>query len=208
MKKGSKKKSVASTKSPEKIESKVEPVIKGSSFETPTPVVPTNLSVPTNNNTKNKNSTMKNLAVIVLCIVLVLLAYHFITYSDNNFIPGSPTDSETFKSDFNSANLISIVMDGRGVTDQSTLNNILQCGVDFAGSSGMGGKKVNYFSISNENCAASDGFHNYKYCFSKLPEGLTIYVKEGTTGTTYYDNGMVVTVGKNYTLGTCGIKRV
>jgi hypothetical protein len=154
-----------------------------------------------------KGSPLKTAAVVLLLIIAVALAYYFLNQSSTAFVPGTSVDADTFKTEFNSASNIFIVMDVRGVSDSTVSNNILQCGVDFAGSSGMGGKAVTPISFGNDGCVAPDGKRDASQCFSMLQNGLTIYVKQGPGGVDYYSNGMVVTVGSNYTVGKCGISR-
>ena len=153
-----------------------------------------------------KNDVYKFLAVGLLVIVFLALVYFFISTSQDNFFPGTSVDAETFKDIFKTSNSIYILMDVRGVRNENTQRNILQCGVDFAGSSGMGGKNVSYLSAGNEGCVAPDGLHPSSFCFSEIKKGLAIYVREGTD-TRYYSNGLSVGVTSQYTLGTCGIKR-
>ena len=146
--------------------------------------------------------------MFALIIISIFLIFHFLNLSNYAFIPGAAVDQEEFKEAFDSSDLVYIVMDVRSVEDNETSRNILQCGVDFAGSSGMGGKSVNYFSISEEEgCIAPDGSHEESYCFSQLKNGITLYVREGGE-TTFHSNGMVVGIGPEYALGTCGIHRV
>jgi hypothetical protein len=157
---------------------------------------------------KPGSGMLKNLLLAGLIIIVLVLAYYFLSSSDTSFVPGSTVDPETFKTEFEKAPRVFIVMDVRGVSDSIISNNILQCGVDFAGSSGMGPKNATYLSVDNNGCVAPDGKHETKECFSWLKSGLTIYIKQGDTGAKYYSNGIVVNMGKEYTLGTCGIHRV
>jgi hypothetical protein len=149
----------------------------------------------------DKGSGMKMLALAVLLIVVAFLAYHFL------FPYGWPVAEAEFKDLFSSADRIFILMDTRGVVDVPTKRNILQCGVDFAGSTGMVEKNVTYLAVDDGNCTARDGIHETSYCFSQLDDGMTIHIGEGSE-TRLYSNGMVVGVGPNYIIGTCGIHRV
>ena len=155
---------------------------------------------------KEKADHIKVFAVFLLGLFLLIFTYYFFVLSDTVFVPGTAVDAETFKSLFTDANTIYILMDVRDVNNELTNQNILQCGVDFAASSGMGGKNVTYLSIGSEGCITATGKRPDKDCFSDLKNGITIYVREGTT-TRYYFNGMVVGVGPEYDVGTCGIKR-
>lgn len=155
---------------------------------------------------REQGGLIKGLMVVGLLAAVLFMAYYFLTLSENSFVPGSVVDAETFKGIFSHAQNVFIVMDVRGVSDTAVSNNVLQCGVDFAASSGMGGKTVTPISLGNEGCVAPDGVRKPKECFTMLQDGVTIYVKEGPGGANYYSNGMVVFVGNQYALGTCGIK--
>jgi hypothetical protein len=154
---------------------------------------------------KGKSSGFKIFVILLLFAIVATMAYYFITASA--FDTGPSVDAETFKNNFEAAETVYIVMDVRGVKDPVVSNNVLQCGVDFAASSAMGGKDAVYFSFGDEGCTAPDGAHPMKDCISQLKNGITIYVKEGPGGASYYSKGMIVTVGKEYTLSTCGIHK-
>jgi hypothetical protein len=151
-------------------------------------------------------SLMKGFAVLALLGAVIFLAYYFISLPENSFVPGAEVDADTFKGIFFDAPSVFIVMDVRGAGSDAISSNILQCGVDFAASSGMGGKSVTPISFGPDGCVAPDGEHPPKECFAMLKNGVTIYVKEGLGGAKYYSNGMVVSVGPDYSVGTCGIK--
>ncbi|MFH1785087.1 MAG: hypothetical protein ABH842_01540 [Candidatus Micrarchaeota archaeon] len=153
---------------------------------------------------QDKGGKLKLVAVAILFLISVYLALYFITGSQ--FIPGTEITQDEFKDVFSSADTVYIVMDVRQIVDATTSNGVLQCGVDFAASNGMGGKTVIPLSISDDGCIIQSGATPTNDCISMLKGGSTIYVKGGTEQTKYYSNGMVVSVSGNYTLGTCGIK--
>lgn len=181
---------------------------------------------------ENKGGTLKTLAVIALLAIVLFLAYYFLSLPSNAFVPGSEVDVQSFSQIFLAASKVYIVMDTRGLTNNtmggslicmnstSCVNstastNIIQCAVDFAGSNGMGGKDVSYISLSDGGCVASDNQgdkFNYTMsdCFTNLKNGITIYVRQAVGGDTakYYSNGMVVPVGTKYTVGECSISRI
>jgi hypothetical protein len=148
----------------------------------------------------------KTAAVALLAVLVLAMAYYFITSAATTFVPGPGVDPETFKDIFNQAGKVYIFMDVRGVSNAPTSRNILQCGVDFAGSSGMGGKDVSYFSVGNDGCVAEDGPHPPEYCFKQVKDGVVIYVKEGASSS-YHSNAIVVGVGPEYPAGSCSIRR-
>jgi len=153
---------------------------------------------------RDQGSALKIFALVALLAAAIFLAYYFFTIGERVFLTGSEVDAETFKGIFLDSENIYIVMDVRGAGNGG---NVLQCGVDFAASSGMGGKSVTPLSMSDEGCVAPDGSHSFKECFAMLKDGVTIYVMDGPGGAKYYTNGMVVTVGDQYAVGTCGISR-
>ncbi|MEW6722761.1 MAG: hypothetical protein AB1324_05865 [Candidatus Micrarchaeota archaeon] len=151
---------------------------------------------------------LKMAAVGALFVIALALAIYFILLlPGTSFVPGTAVDAETFKGIFANASKVYIIMDVRGAPDSATSQNVIQCGIDFAASSGMGGKVVTPMSFGSEGCVAPDGPRPIKECVSLLSDGVTVYVREGPGGATYHSNGMVVTVGREYSLGTCGIKR-
>ncbi|MBU0527514.1 MAG: hypothetical protein ABH983_01160 [Candidatus Micrarchaeota archaeon] len=154
-----------------------------------------------------KGSGLKTFALAILFVAVVTLAvYVLFIQPTEGFVPGSEVDSATFLQIFDSTENIYIVMDVRGVTDPQVKHNVLQCGVDFAASSGMGPKNATYFSIGEEGCITPKGSSEDAYCFNELRRGVAIYIHEGST-TSYHSNGILVGVGSNYSLGTCGIHR-
>jgi hypothetical protein len=148
----------------------------------------------------------RTLAIAALLVIAIVMALYFFVFAGSKFATGQEVDAETFKGLFLDAEKVYIVMDVRSAPD-GVSNNVLQCGVDFAASSGMGGKTVTPLSMGREGCVAPDGVHTYDECFAMLKDGITIYVKDGPGGARYYSNGMVVTVGPQYALGSCGIAR-
>jgi hypothetical protein len=162
----------------------------------------------------DKGAMLKISAIVLLGVLVVVLAYYFLVLSSPTFVPGSEVDVETFKGAFASASKVYIVMDIRGISNESLRGSIMQCGVDFAGSTPMGGKQVMPMSLSNTDCTippvnkTDNGIRTLKECASMLKDGLTIQVKEGPGGAKYYSNGMVVFVGPGYKVGTCGMKNV
>ncbi len=155
---------------------------------------------------REQGGLVKGIMIFGLVAAVLFLAYYFLALNENSFVPGTEVDAETFKGIFTHSTNVFIVMDVRGASNTAVANNILQCGVDFAASSGMGGKEVTPISFGNDGCVTPDGFRKPKECFAMLKDGTTIYVREGPGGAKYYSNGMVVFVGPEYSLGTCGIK--
>jgi hypothetical protein len=155
---------------------------------------------------KDNGGATKFLFIAALLIAVAVLAYYFVLQPKDQFIPGASVDETTFLNNFDSAQNVYIVMDVREIDDDLLRKNILQCGVDFAGSSGIAPKNATYYSLGDAGCVTVDGSKSAEYCFSEIRKGMAIYVHEGST-TSYYSNGIAVGVDKDYSLGTCGIHR-
>gem|GEM_PF-779836 len=154
-----------------------------------------------------KGTGLKTIVFAILFVAVATLAvYVLFIQPTEKFVPGTEVDSETFLQIFDSTENVYIFMDVRGVTDPDVKHNILQCGVDFAASSGMGPKNATYFSLGDEGCITPRGSSEDSYCFNELRKGVAIYIHEGSA-TSYHSNGIVVGVGSDYSLGTCGIHR-
>lgn len=156
---------------------------------------------------KDSSSLLKALAVAAIFVIVAALAYYFLVLSAYAFSPGASVDEETFKGIFLEAEKVYILMDVRGISDSKLSNNVMQCGVDFAASSGLAGKEVTPISISNDGCVIPTGPAPMGDCFSMLDDGITIYVRGGDGAAKYYNNGMMVYVGSDYVPFTCGIHR-
>ena len=159
---------------------------------------------------KNGSSqAMKLAAIVVLLIVAGSLAIYFILQPANRFVPGTQVSQETFLNIFESSENVIIFMDVRGIPEQPVRKNVMQCGVDFAGSSGLATKNVTFFSLGDEGCIVPTGPATDEYCFGELKNALTIYVQdaEGESYHSYHSNGLIVAVNESYQEGTCGIHR-
>ncbi len=153
-----------------------------------------------------RDGKLKIVAVAVLAIVVIALIYLFFFMPSNRFVPGTKVDEVTFKDIFRNSENVYIFMDVRGASSPKVSQNIMQCGVDFAGSSGMGGKSVTPISIDLYGCITSEGEVSEEECFAQLENGLTIYITEDAQERSYlYSNGMVVGVSEEYAVGTCKI---
>jgi hypothetical protein len=148
--------------------------------------------------------SIKMLAVALLGVLVIILAFYFLTGA--GFAPGSKVTPDQFKDLLISSQKIYIVMDVRGVQSDITRGNILQCGVDFSSSTFLGSKKeVVPLSIGDKECFSPEGSKTPKECTDMLKDGLTIDIQQGSGGAEYYSNGMVVAIGPEYKVGSCGI---
>ena len=148
---------------------------------------------------------LKILAILLLAVAAAVFAAYFLTARENTINLGDEVDLTSFSSILFDAQDVFIVMDVRGVNNGSVKQNILQCGVDFAGSSGLAGKNLTFFSIdSGDSCTGMAGNYSISHCFDETKKGVTIYVKQGNY-TKFYTNAMVVGMGSNYAPNGCNI---
>lgn len=158
----------------------------------------------------------KNLIVVFL-VVIALLAVGFYFWKppavDNDTTSGTDggttttsnlTAKEAFEAYLASSNEMFIVMDLRG-TDNSTIrNNIMQCGVDVAGSVALGGKNKTIIAIEEDSCFVYNGTKTVEYCLSLITDTPTFYI--ATNKETEYSEKMVtVDIGATYNLYDCHI---
>ncbi|VVC02600.1 Uncharacterised protein [Candidatus Bilamarchaeum dharawalense] len=170
-----------------------------SESEEPEPVSP----VPT----KKDNTILKWGAVIIL-LAIALFFVNFYLNPNQQFVFGKNITEDEFKDVFASAQKVYIVMDVRNSGDQTTTNNVLQCGVDFAASSGMGGKDVTPLSFADDGCIVPSGKKTMAECLPMINDGVVVYVRGGSDPAKYYSNAVLVSVGQQYAVGLCGIRLV
>jgi len=158
------------------------------------------------------SNNAKNATVIVI-VLLVALAVYVTLYNPPEpvvFDKGSEINGETFIQLFGDASKIYIVMDLKDSSSNLVSTNILQCGVDFAGSMALAGKNVTYISMDEKECYVGDivnggsGGYTTAECIRMLDNGITFYIHEGDT-TKYYTKAADIGVNQYYMIGTCAI---
>ncbi len=151
---------------------------------------------------------VKFIAILLLLLIAVALAYYFLIASipQQVFTPGAEVNSTEFLNIFSISKEAFIVMDLRNAQNGIQSNNVMQCGIDFASSNGFGDKNVTPLSLDKSSCVTPNGVVDYATCASMMKNRLVVYVRSGNDDVRYYSNGLVVSVGQNYTLSTCGIK--
>lgn len=153
---------------------------------------------------------MKNAIVVLIFISAALFAYVTLQPQFGSFERGEATDEGTFLSTLIDSPVIYIVMDLRGVEDDSVRTNIMQCGVDFAGGTGLAGRNVTYMSMDETQCVHASIDEGVKgtitpdECLEMLNGGMSLYIVEGVS-TTYYTKAAMVGVNESYEIGMCGI---
>ncbi len=199
--------SKAAPAEPSKLQAqKVELAEEAHPAEHPGPVPPSKAVV-----ADNKTNRLKTVAVAILALAVLALAYYYFALPGLTFVPGAEVSRESFAEILGNSTTVFVVIDLRGVQGDALRNSVMQCGIDFAGSTGIGDKEVIPLSLDSE-CFTPSGTKSISECTSMLDGGLTILIKgvpEGASpGASYYKNGMIVMVGSNYSMGGCSIKKV
>jgi len=148
---------------------------------------------------------LKVFAIALLAIAAAVFAYYFYGMQEESLSLGSEVNMATFSSILADSKNVFIVMDVRYAEEGAVKTNILQCGVDFAGSPGLAGKNLTFFSIDKGgSCIGMNSTFSTSQCFKEMGRGLTIFVQEGNS-TKFYTNAMVVGVGSDYPANGCNI---
>ncbi len=152
---------------------------------------------------------LKVAATAVIVIIALVMAYYFLYYQSGPASPklGAPINMPTFAALLLQAQNVYVVMDVSNATGQ-VKQGIIECGVDFAGSPGLGGKNKTFFSIdTGGHCIGANATYPSSWCFGQMENGLSILVQPGNS-TSFYTNAMVVGIGDNYTAGGCSVNLV
>jgi len=147
---------------------------------------------------------MKKYLLVGLLVLIAAAAIYFYYSSEQ------PVSLSEFKSQLNSSNKISIVMDTR----YSTLNGpVMQCGTDIAMRLGMAGKydalKNRTFVYEAEQCFYGNSTVSIKECESMLTNSLVLYIRYNTAknSTSLYKSKAVIEGDENFLLD-CAISRL
>ena len=116
-----------------------------------------------------------------------------------------------------SSQTVYLVEDIRGLEKYPiSRNNIMQCGVDFAGSQGLAGKGVNIYILEGNECSASEAGGNLTIktvseCHAAVASAFgkagnsVIWIEKGYSPS-IYSGGLVVRVNETYTQGMCNVR--
>ena len=140
---------------------------------------------------------IKTIIVVLLVVAAVALAYVFL-YGEQ------PVEKEVFLESLGNSDTVYVVMDVRNVEDVDVQRNIMQCGTDFAGSSGFVGKKLIIFALNDDECATEEGLKSAVECENEFRNGVSFHVLKGDD-TVYYRNRAEVGVNETYVNGLCGV---
>ena len=156
----------------------------------------------------------KNVLTIVLVMVAAILAYNILfnqgSTQDLNFLKNQKADTAAFLKNLEDAEKIYIVQDLRGA-NESVRKNIQQCGVDFAGSTGLVGKKMVTFAFEGNECISFDSKMTVDACIKEITTSTAstlFYIRKGmnsTTSSTAYPSVLLIDMGNEYQLRSCNV---
>lgn len=135
---------------------------------------------------------IRTIITIALLLSALFVFYRVYTYSE-------PTLSyDEFLTYLSNAQKFYIVMDIRNV-DSTVATNIMQCGVDFAGSLGLLGKKMFVYAIDSTSCVSENETSSISSCipFLNPSDGLVLHIN-GIEGTYFYQNKALIKIEETY----------
>ena len=146
------------------------------------------------------------LVIALIALAGIYLGYQYFSIEDTKVGFGTEVNLATFNSILTNASDVYIVMDLRNVTDQEVRRNVMQCGVDLAGSMGLASKNKTFYSFDSDlGCIGVGQTYSVGYCISEMKNGIMLYIIEGNESQ-FYTDGMKVGIGKNYTSGSCSVR--
>lgn len=112
------------------------------------------------------------------------------------------------------AQKVCLVEDLRGLEAYPfSRNNIMQCGIDLAGSPGLAGKQVSVYVFEAGVCTSGDGEKTMDECYSEIlsadsdPESAIIWIEKGDLPN-IYARALLVRINEEYSQGACRVERI
>jgi len=143
----------------------------------------------------------KTVIVVILGIAAVALSYYVYMNSDVRYIlvdGRQELNSSKFADDFLQYNCTYIIMDIRGIEDPFR-RNILQCGVDLAGSQGLVGMDMRIMGFDENGCVDESGNKTMRECLEAVSDECYIfYITKGQNKSTVYAGLLVIEEGNVY----------
>ncbi len=160
------------------------------------------------------DENLKVYATVALVLVALVSLGYFVTSSSKDQkkkFKEIPTKPEEVLRELYQNPKVLILMDLRNASPK-VRRNIMQCGVDLAGSPGLAGKNITVGSIEGNMCYLSSSVakprsYPASYCLNLRAQNATttLYVWAGNT-TQAFQHELKIGVGENYTVGTCKIE--
>ena len=152
----------------------------------------------------------KKEVITIVIVVLAIVAAYFIIFSPlaaRYYPEGFPVDRSEFLPALSEASKVYIVMDIRHAAP-AVQRNILQCGVDFAGSEGLVEKEIITHAIDNDRCVTLNNASRYiEDCLNEIRDEIVLYIQQGDQ-TVFYPHAALVGIGEDYRLYDCRINIV
>jgi len=153
------------------------------------------------------------IGVLISAILIFFVLGNRTTEQVPLFNKGKEVNKKTFIDLFVNTNPVYIVMDTRNVNDDLVKRNIYQCGVDFAGSSGLVGRDVFIVGMDDKGCVYAhfslsvNKTASNAECMKMInTNGIVLYITADNE-TKYYSRAAIFGIGDTYVLGSCSIGR-
>ena len=114
-----------------------------------------------------------------------------------------PSDMDTFVGRALGANSVSLFLDARGASQESS-RIVFQCGVDIAGGRLFGSKEVTTYACDNDGCMSANSASNgsstltYDTVQKKLGGTLYVLVRAGAPSTKFFQNHAEITIDESF----------
>jgi len=159
----------------------------------------------------------KLFAVLLLVALAAVSFYYFIYIYPNSgngqtmgavpdYAKGVLADKSVFLAKLQSSGQVYLIMDLRNASELQR-GYIMQCGTDFAGSTGLVGKDIISYALEDGACTSIDGQMKLNDCINKAMGGVGLYIRSAGT-TAFFTDKFIIGVGNNYTAGTCRVTAV
>ncbi len=161
-----------------------------------------------------KWGALKMFAVLLLVALAAVSFYYFVYVYPNSsngqngggapdYAKGILADKSVFLSKLQSSGQVYLVMDLRNASELQR-GYIMQCGTDFAGSTGLVGKDIVSYALEDASCTSIDGQMKLNDCINKAMGGVGIYIRS-SGATAFFSDKFIIGIGGNYTAGTCRV---
>ncbi|MBS3067730.1 hypothetical protein J4450_03440 [Candidatus Micrarchaeota archaeon] len=164
---------------------------------------------------------MKNTVTILLVVLALVAAYLILAnpsksiQADDNKINDTinKTDNsdgsvepDVFAEGLLASSDVFIIQDLRDVNSDVIRKNIQQCGIDFAGSTGLVGKNITIFALEGSECTTLDGVVDLNSCLNKINAATNpiINIKQGNQSK-FYKTKLEVGISEGYAPNSCNI---
>lgn len=139
--------------------------------------------------------------ILVFILLFAVLAVAYVLFANQE----KEVDPQLFLSSLKNSSSVYIVQDIRGANDEIR-RNILQCGVDLAGSQGLASlnKNVTIYAFDDSKCTTINGENPLSEC-EDYKNAPTFYIMNGV-GNHFYENKLIIGIGENYTVKSCDVK--